>query len=546
MKRAGYIITLMIAFWMVAGGLFFAQSVQAKVVSGSCGGETKYRYDSKSKKLELYGRGVVSQTIRVDEQLSRKNRYFQVKKLVIRQGITAIKDSSVLQYASEEERGISDDYELGWGFDVWRGLGDATEKLYVELPEGFTTITANMFGDIQVREIYIPASVTKIEEGAFGAQIYLTSIRVSFNNSKYRSQNGVLYNKKMTTLICYPMGKEGRTFVVPDTVRQTAPLSFKGNYYLKKIVLPKNLHKLGEGSFFDCILLKDVNLETLNHLERISDYYNKSDVRVIHYYDSENEDPYDRYVNGVDYFALDHDEGQFDGYLKRYGTFAGTGITSFRMPSNLQYIAPETFRNCEQLKTFYIGKAFRGKINYGEEGDPDTLFLYYAPIRLIQIDKENTSYQLQNEILYTRDRHILCQALKNDNADSQLTIPSCVTEIADGAFYRNSEFGAIEVKGSLERIGISAFACADVGSFYVKGGVNYLDRGSFYQSAISEWRCHGGVKKYEKSAFQDVDATNRYAIDMNVITKLYQELLYVNATTDLSYWVKTIWNWIIM
>ena len=94
MKRAGYIITLMIAFWMVAGGLFFAQSVQAKVVSGSCGGETKYRYDSKSKKLELYGRGVVSQTIRVDEQLSRKNRYFQVKKLVIRQGITAIKDSS--------------------------------------------------------------------------------------------------------------------------------------------------------------------------------------------------------------------------------------------------------------------------------------------------------------------------------------------------------------------------------------------------------------------------------------------------------------------
>ena len=61
------------------------------------------------------------------------------------------------------------------------------------------------------------------------------SIRVSSINPKYRSQNGALYNKKMTTLICYPMGKEGRTFVVPDTVRQTAPLSFKGNYYLKKL-----------------------------------------------------------------------------------------------------------------------------------------------------------------------------------------------------------------------------------------------------------------------------------------------------------------------
>jgi len=130
-------------------------------------------------------------------------------------------------------------------------------------------------------------------------------------------------------------------------------------------------------------------------------------VRVIHYYDSENEDPYDRYVNGVDYFALDHDEGQFDGYLKRYGTFAGTGITSFRMPSNLQYIAPETFRNCEQLKTFYIGKAFRGKINYGEEGDPDTLFLYYAPIRLIQIDKEYVISVAKRNFIYEGWSHSL-------------------------------------------------------------------------------------------------------------------------------------------
>lgn len=546
MKRAGYIITLMIAFWMVAGGLFFAQSVQAKVVSGSCGGETKYRYDSKSKKLELYGRGVVSQTIRVDEQLSRKNRYFQVKKLVIRQGITAIKDSSVLQYASEEERGISDDYEPGWGFDVWRGLGDATEKLYVELPEGFTTITANMFGDIQVREIYIPASVTKIEEGAFGAQIYLTSIRVSFNNSKYRSQNGVLYNKKMTTLICYPTSKKGSTFVVPDTVRKTAPLSFRGNYYLEKVVLPKKLQKLGGGSFFDCVILRDVNLEELSHLERISDYYNKSNKRIMHYIDSEAEDTYDHYLNGVDYSDGDLYGGQYDGYMNRYGTFAGSAIRTFRMPSNLQYIAPETFRHCNHLKNFYIGKAFRGKINYGEEGDPDTLFLYYAPIRSIHIDKENTLYQLQNGILYTRDGHILCQALKNDDADPQLTIPDSVTEIADGAFYRSSDFGTIEVKGNLEKIGISAFACAEMGLFHVKGEIGYLDRGSFLKSAISEWRCDGGVKKYEKSAFNYIDAADGYAIDMNTLTKLYQELLYTNAATDVSYWVKTIWNWLIM
>lgn len=127
------------------------------------------------------------------------------------------------------------------------------------------------------------------------------SIRVSSINPKYRSQNGALYNKKMTTLICYPMSKKVSTFVVPDTVRKTAPLSFRGNYYLEKVVLPKNLRKLGRGSFFDCVILRDVNLEELSHLERISDYHNKSNIRIMHYIDTEAEDTYDHYLNGVDY-----------------------------------------------------------------------------------------------------------------------------------------------------------------------------------------------------------------------------------------------------
>lgn len=546
MKRVDYIAIMMLAFWMIAGALFITQSAQAKVVSGSCGGETKYRYDSKSKQLELYGKGVVSQTICADKQLGHKNRGFQVKKLVIRKGITAIQDSSAFQYASNREIDPEYDYEPDWDIDIWRGRDDSSEKLCVELPEGFTTITANMFGDIQIKELYIPASVTKIEEGAFGAQIYLTSIRVSSNNPKYRSQNGVLYNKKMTTLLCYPMGKEGRTFVVPDTVRQTAPLSFRGNYYLKKVVLPKNIRKLGGGTFFDCCLLKDVNLEELYHLKRISDYYNKSNIRIMHYVDSEDDDAYDYYFNGVDYCMVDHSEGKYAGYMKKYGTFAGTGITTFRMPPNLQYIASETFRHCNYLTTFYIGKAFCGKINYGQEGDADTLFLYYAPIESIHIDKENTKYQLRKGILYTKDGHILCQALKNDKLDSHLTIPTSVTEIADGAFYRCRVFDTIEVKGNLQRIGISAFACAAADLFHVKGKIDYLDRGSFYYSAISEWKCDGGVQKYEKSAFQDLDTINGYAINMNTITTLYQELLNVNKTTDLGYWVRTIWNWLIL
>ena len=36
-------------------------------------------------------------------------------------------------------------------------------------------------------------------------------------------------------------------------------------------------------------------------MERISDYHNKSNIRIMHYIDTEAEDTYDHYLNGVDY-----------------------------------------------------------------------------------------------------------------------------------------------------------------------------------------------------------------------------------------------------
>lgn len=60
--------------------------------------------------------------------------------------------------------------------------------------------------------------------------------------SSYITINGVLYlgreEDKPRILVRYPVGKKEQTYEIPATVRDIAPNAFKGNKYLKTIIIP--------------------------------------------------------------------------------------------------------------------------------------------------------------------------------------------------------------------------------------------------------------------------------------------------------------------
>lgn len=65
------------------------------------------------------------------------------------------------------------------------------------------------------------------------------------NNDSYSSYitiNGVLYlgkeEDKPRVLVRYPVGKKEQTYEIPATVHHIAPNAFKGNKYLKTIIIP--------------------------------------------------------------------------------------------------------------------------------------------------------------------------------------------------------------------------------------------------------------------------------------------------------------------
>ena len=109
--------------------------------------------------------------------------------------------------------------------------------------------------------IFIPETVKTINcfdgEGFPGLD-NLAEINVSEENTIYSSIDGVLYNKKQTELLFYPVNKADKTFTVPDSV--VTLKHFVGAKNLEKVICGKAVDTIESAAFGNCVNLKTVVL----------------------------------------------------------------------------------------------------------------------------------------------------------------------------------------------------------------------------------------------------------------------------------------------
>ena len=97
----------------------------------------------------------------------------------------------------------------------------------VNIPTGITTLTWGVFqGCRALATLTSPASVTNIERYAINDCSGLTQIVVDQDNEHYCSVDGVLFAEDMSTLICYPGGREGASYAVPSGVKKIGHSAF--------------------------------------------------------------------------------------------------------------------------------------------------------------------------------------------------------------------------------------------------------------------------------------------------------------------------------
>ncbi|MCL2311103.1 MAG: leucine-rich repeat domain-containing protein [Firmicutes bacterium] len=242
-------------------------------------------------------------------------------------------------------------------------------------------------------EFTIPISVEKIHEDAFFRCDSLTSINVEPDNLFFASEQGVLFNKDKTVLVCYPEGREG-DYVLPNSVVSLGKHAFNGNTKLTSIIISNAVIEIDSHAFSQCYNLKNVSIP--NSVTKIG-------------------------------------ECAFEECEK---------LTTINLPDSLIEIEDEVF-TYTNIETIHIPKSV-AKIGNCALGD----------VTSITVDPDNPAFSSENGVLFNKDKTML---VFYPDCQGNYEIPNSVTEIGDWSFYSCAGLTSVTIPNSVTKIGNSAF-----------------------------------------------------------------------------------------
>ncbi len=270
------------------------------------------------------------------------------------------------------------------------------------------------FGCSSLTSITIPNSMTSMKGNVvFGSCSSLTSIIVDENHTAYSVQDGVLFNKDKTTLLCYPAGKTNTAYTVPNGVTRIEQSAFLNCEDLISVTIPDSVTSIGVQAFYN----------------------------TGYYKDKANWDNEALYIG---HYLIDTKEIA-GAYAIKPGTkvvadnaFYWQNVTSVSIPSSVVSIGEIAFSDCNRLVSFTV-------------------------------DENNTAYSTQDGVLFNKDKTTLV-SYPVGKINAMYTIPDSVTTIADRAFSSCDNLVSITIGEGVKTIGREVFFyCTNLSNVWYVG-----------------------------------------------------------------------------
>ncbi len=110
-----------------------------------------------------------------------------------------------------------------------------------------------------LKSLVLPSNTVSVAANAFDGTS-LEKIEIPDANTYYKTQDGVLYDYALTTLVKYPSANARTSFVLPSTITEISASAFENSSALASLVIPESLKKIGESAFGNCNSLTGLEL----------------------------------------------------------------------------------------------------------------------------------------------------------------------------------------------------------------------------------------------------------------------------------------------
>ena len=374
----------------------------------------------------------------------------------------------------------------------------------VTMPNTIVSIEANAFKDGNITSITIPKSVTEIKSGAFGQMSHLTAINVDAANPNFRSDNGVLIEKKDSKewVAAYPLARPDAEYTVPEGVYGVYTNAFQRASYLTKITLPASLKESPSTAEFNGYTsaqnLREIAVAAGNTAFKSVDgvLLSADGKKLIAYPNgkagSPSTNPAYQGVTGQPNASVYKIPDGVES-IEQAAFAQVNGLTAIEL-NGVKKLAKGAFDKAVKLRNVLLGPSV-DTIEDGAFGGNNDLAAF-------DVDPANPNYAADNGVIYTKNKEELV-LFPAGKAGEYTTLPT-TKKIRNRAFYYAQKVTKVTFNSNLEVIDNDAFQAttklANI-TFEAPAKIKTIGTFAFQGSGLTELNIPASLEVVSWSAF---------------------------------------------
>ncbi|WP_315364077.1 leucine-rich repeat protein [Prevotella jejuni] len=374
----------------------------------------------------------------------------------------------------------------------------------VTMPNTIVSIEANAFKDGHITSITIPKSVTEIKSGAFGQMSHLTAINVDVANPNFRSDNGVLIEKKDSKewVAAYPLARPDAEYTVPEGVYGVYTNAFQRASYLTKITLPASLKESPSTAEFNGYTsaqnLREIAVAAGNTAFKSVDgvLLSADGKKLIAYPNgkagSPSTNPAYQGVTGQPNASVYKVPDGVES-IEQAAFAQVNGLTAIEL-NGVKKLAKGAFDKAVKLRNVLLGPSV-DTIEDGAFGGNNDLAAF-------DVDPANPNYAADNGVIYTKNKEELV-LFPAGKAGEYTTLPT-TKKIRNRAFYYAQKVTKVTFNSNLEIIDNDAFQAttklANI-TFEAPAKIKTIGTFAFQGSGLTELNIPASLEVVSWSAF---------------------------------------------